>query len=120
MFRADGSPLLDLRYYFLSVHYRTQLKFTKKCMEDAHKARRKSMEWIQECKEGNDCKESLQSLPSLHSSEIYTFEQAFRAAMNTESALAEAMIPFSLVEPSMISLPQHLFDNHTRDTAAMI
>ncbi|NLG07360.1 cysteine--tRNA ligase [Candidatus Peribacteria bacterium] len=78
---AMGYSPLDLRYYFLSVHYRTQLKFTEKGMEDARKARRKIMEWIQEC---NECKQSLQSLPSLQSSKVYTFEQAFRAAMNAD------------------------------------
>ena len=36
----------DLRYYLLSVHYRTNLKFTQKGLEDAHKARRKIMSWI--------------------------------------------------------------------------
>jgi len=85
--RAAGFTPMDLRYYFLSVHYRTQLKFTEKGLEDAHKARRKIMEWMQECKEckGNkDCRDSLQSLHSLHSSEVYTFEQAFCDAMNAD------------------------------------
>ena len=45
---AMGYSPLDLRYYFLSVHYRTQLKFTKKGLEDARKARRKIMEWMEE------------------------------------------------------------------------
>ncbi|MEK7218656.1 MAG: DALR domain-containing protein, partial [Patescibacteria group bacterium] len=45
---AKGFSPLDLRYYLLSVHYRTNLKFTWKGMEDAKKARRKIMEWIGE------------------------------------------------------------------------
>ncbi|MDA1209146.1 MAG: cysteine--tRNA ligase [bacterium] len=43
-----GYSPLDLRYYFLSVHYRTNLKFTEKGLDDAHKARRKIMEWMDE------------------------------------------------------------------------
>jgi len=39
-----GYSPLDLRYYFLSVHYRTQLKFTKRGLEGARKARRKIVE----------------------------------------------------------------------------
>ncbi len=37
---------LDLRYYLLSVHYRTRLKFTWRGLEDAKKARRKIIEWM--------------------------------------------------------------------------
>jgi cysteinyl-tRNA synthetase len=43
-----GYSPLDLRYYFLSVHYRTNLKFSWKGMDDAKKARRKISEWIAE------------------------------------------------------------------------
>jgi cysteinyl-tRNA synthetase len=41
-----GFSPLDLRYYFLSVHYRTNLKFTWKGLEDAKKARRKVLDWM--------------------------------------------------------------------------
>lgn len=44
--REKGFDPLDLRYYLLSVHYRTNLKFSWKGLEDAHKARRKILEWI--------------------------------------------------------------------------
>jgi cysteinyl-tRNA synthetase len=43
---AKGFDPLDLRYYFLSVHYRTPLKFAWKGLEDARKARRKILEWM--------------------------------------------------------------------------
>ncbi|MFH1670387.1 MAG: cysteine--tRNA ligase [Patescibacteria group bacterium] len=43
---AKGYSPLDLRYLFLSVHYRTNLKFSWKGVDDAKKARRKIMEWI--------------------------------------------------------------------------
>jgi len=45
---AMGYSPMDLRYYFLSVHYRTQLKFTEKGLEDARKDRKKIIEWIKE------------------------------------------------------------------------
>lgn len=45
---AQGFDPMDLRYYLLSVHYRTRLKFTEKGMDDAKKARRKITEWMQE------------------------------------------------------------------------
>jgi cysteinyl-tRNA synthetase len=38
----------DLRYYFLSVHYRTNLKFSWKGMDDAKIARKKIVEWMEE------------------------------------------------------------------------
>ena len=41
-----GFSPMDLRYYLLSVHYRTQLKFSWKGMEDAAKERKKILEWI--------------------------------------------------------------------------
>ena len=41
-----GYSPLDLRYYLLSVHYRTHLKFTKKGLGDAHIARRRILDWI--------------------------------------------------------------------------
>lgn len=44
----QGFSPLDLRYYLLSVHYRTNLKFTEKGLEDAKKARRKIVEWMTE------------------------------------------------------------------------
>ena len=43
-----GFSPMDLRYYLLSVHYRTQLKFSWKGMEDAKKARRKIMEALRQ------------------------------------------------------------------------
>ncbi len=45
---AKGYDPLDLRYLLLSVHYRTRLKFTWKGLDDARKARRKILEWIED------------------------------------------------------------------------
>lgn len=43
-----GYDPMDLRYLLLSVHYRTRLKFSWKGLDDARKARRKILEWIDE------------------------------------------------------------------------
>ncbi len=48
----EGFNVMDLRYYLLSVHYRTNLKFSWKGMEDAHKSRRKICEWMEEISSG--------------------------------------------------------------------
>ena len=43
---AKGYSAQDLRYYLLSVHYRTNLKFAWKGMDDARKARLKIIDWM--------------------------------------------------------------------------
>lgn len=70
----------DLRYYLLSVHYRTNLKFTEKGLDDAHKARRKIVEWmgeVKECKEGKEGKDWVKK-----------FRDAMDSDLNTPQALA--------------------------------
>ncbi len=90
-FIARGYHPLDLRYYLLSVHYRTNLKFSWKGMEDAKKARRKIMEWMTENPIGwspalaGDTGLTVNS----HSedflrNEIQDFEQEFTEAMNAD------------------------------------
>jgi cysteinyl-tRNA synthetase len=41
-----GFSPLDLRYYLLTVHYRTQLKFTQEGLEAASIARNKIVQWV--------------------------------------------------------------------------
>jgi len=43
---AKGWSPMDLRYCFLSVHYRTQMKFTDDAMHAAQKERSRVMEWF--------------------------------------------------------------------------
>ncbi len=45
---AAGFNAMDIRYLFLSVHYRTNLKFTNRALDDARKARKKILEWMSE------------------------------------------------------------------------
>lgn len=100
-----GFDPLDLRYYLLSVHYRTQLKFTWKGMEDARKARHKILEWFNEV-QGFSHKERESG--DMHLKQIESFHTQFIAAMNSDlntpaalAAVFEAMawyrnnVPFS-------------------------
>lgn len=85
---AKGYDPLDIRYYLLSVHYRTNLKFSWKGMDDARKARLKIAEWMHEMETADasgDCSaDQHQALAERYA--------AFRAAMdsdlNTSGALA--------------------------------
>ncbi|MDD5026579.1 MAG: cysteine--tRNA ligase [Candidatus Peribacteraceae bacterium] len=86
---SKGYSPLDLRYYFLSVHYRTQLKFTWKGMDDARKARRRVMEWMKEIKEWQPMTES----EGKHAGGVRDpwerkFKQAMNSDLNTPAALA--------------------------------
>jgi cysteinyl-tRNA synthetase len=82
---AGFSPL-DLRYLFLSVHYRTRLKFSWKGLDDAKKARRRIIEWMAEAEQGRGEGDDA-SLDDVHE-----WSAQFRAAMdsdlNTSGALA--------------------------------
>ncbi|OGJ56548.1 cysteine--tRNA ligase [Candidatus Peribacteria bacterium RIFCSPHIGHO2_02_FULL_52_16] len=88
-----GYSPLDLRYYLLSVHYRTQLKFTKKGLDDAHKARRKILEWMEEGGDidnavGKVGKESKVSTVSTVGDWEKKFRDAMESDLNTPAALA--------------------------------
>lgn len=84
--QAMGYSPLDLRYYFLSVHYRTQLKFSEKGLNDAHQARRRVMDWMsndgmpryaQILSEG-------ESVRMVEAAEINKYKNQFRDAMNDD------------------------------------
>jgi len=88
---SRGYSPLDLRFYLLSVHYRTNLKFTWKGMDEAKKARFRILEWMEEV-----VKESGQVVPHPKGETDLQFSEAhgrFSAAMdgdlNTPAALAE-------------------------------
>jgi cysteinyl-tRNA synthetase len=72
----------DLRYYLLSVHYRTNLKFTQKGLEDAHKARRKILEWMSEVEAAK--KSTSKEIDAW----VQKFTEALDADLNTPAALA--------------------------------
>ncbi len=78
-----GFSPLDLRYYLLSVHYRTNLKFMEKGMKDAHKARRKVLEWMREVGETRETRETGEAREWQQK-----FSEAMDADLNTPAALA--------------------------------
>lgn len=80
-----GYSPLDLRYAFLSVHYRTQLKFTNKVLEDAKKARRRILEWIEEMQGA-----TMGTAGTTHEVTVFqeTFTNAMNSDLNTPAALA--------------------------------
>ncbi len=88
---SRGYSPLDLRFYLLSVHYRTNLKFTWKGIAEAKKARFRILEWMEEV-----VKESGQVVPHPEGEsnpKITEAHQRFIAAMdsdlNTPAALSE-------------------------------
>jgi cysteinyl-tRNA synthetase len=89
---AKGFSPLDLRYLFLSVHYRTQLKFMEKGLEDARKARLKIVEWFGEVESGVVGGKKGQEGQGGQRGEVEKFDEEFSGAMdsdlNTPAALA--------------------------------
>ncbi len=84
-----GYSPLDLRYYFLSVHYRTNLKFTWKGMDDAKQSRRSITDWIAR---GGVAETSGKNKGAITADDVKKYSDEFAAAMdsdlNTPGALA--------------------------------
>jgi len=84
---SEGFDPLDLRYFLLSVHYRTHLKFSWEGMGAARTARRRIMEWIREV---GDWQGGGEQGPS--PAEVHAWSEKFTKAMdhdlNTPAALA--------------------------------
>ncbi len=78
----QGFSPLDVRFYLLSVHYRTNLKFSQKGLEDARTARRKIGEWIAEVDN---------SQPHSSAGAVQDYEQQFSAAMDQDLNVSEAL-----------------------------
>ncbi|MBM3231371.1 cysteine--tRNA ligase [Candidatus Peregrinibacteria bacterium] len=77
---AMGYDPMDLRYYLLSVHYRTNLKFTEKGLDDARKARTKIAEWMGEVEDSEDSEDTEEWKQK--------FSEAMDSDLNTPEALA--------------------------------
>jgi len=84
---SKGYSPLDLRYYFLSVHYRTQLKFAWKGMDDARKARRRVMEWMHETETWLP-QEGGKNAEGVRDPWMQKFADVMRSDLNTPAALA--------------------------------
>ena len=87
---ARGYSPLDLRYYLLSVHYRTNLKFTFEGLDAARKVRLKIVEWMDDLRA-----RSTKAVPRpTKDQEVYLghqarFVEAMDSDLNTPAALAE-------------------------------
>ena len=97
-----GFSALDLRYLFLSSHYRSHTQFTWKGLEDARKARLRVVEWMADAAKTPDgvetpdsAKPGRASPPEENASEnpkgIKGFSQKFVNAMNDDLNTPEAL-----------------------------
>ncbi len=85
---GHGFSPLDLRYLFLSVHYRTNLKFSWKGIEDAQKARAKIVTWMQEV-DALPVSDTCNSTQHQALADCYArFRSAMDSDLNTSGALA--------------------------------
>lgn len=87
---AKGFSPLDIRYYFLSVHYRTNLKFSFEGLESARKVRLKVVEWME-----TFAADAAHAVPHPEgdtdpaiSAALKEFSEAMDADLNTSAALA--------------------------------
>jgi len=119
---AKGYSPMDLRYYLLSVHYRTNLKFTWKGMDDAKKARRKIVEWMTEVRtayEEMGTEEKAQAMAYTDKPQeqafghVAGFRKAMDADLNTPGALGilfTAMNEYRSSPPFLGAQFQEFFD----------
>lgn len=81
------SPM-DVRYYLLSVHYRTNLKFSWKGLENSKIARRKITEWMKQVEEGS-ADGACDATQHQQLAELFgAFRSAMDSDLNTSAALA--------------------------------
>jgi cysteinyl-tRNA synthetase len=76
-----GYSAQDLRYYFLSVHYRTNLKFSWEGMEAAKTARKKIVQWLSEKNAVSSEQKTIENFSN-------QFSEAMDSDLNTPAALA--------------------------------
>lgn len=79
-----GFSPLDLRYYLLSVHYRTQLKFTKEGLQGARVARRKVQQWVQQKGVIMQTTDAPRKLPLLELNRYAAYKEKFVSALNSD------------------------------------
>lgn len=118
-----GYSPLDLRYYLLSVHYRTNLKFTKKGLEDAHSARRRILEWVgQKGQRAFAHHGSPEEIKDFSIQNVRNFYDGFKNAMdndlNTPAALATVFECMSYVNSA--SLPDDEGEELLADFATLV
>lgn len=82
---AQGYDPMDIRYYLLSVHYRTNLAFSHKGLDDARKARRKIVEWMDEIE---NRKWKMENDDAQVTEMSQQFHESMDADLNVSGALA--------------------------------
>ena len=87
---AKGFSPMDIRFAFLSVHYRTNLKFSFDALESARKVRLKVVEWMETVE--NDAHAAVphpkgDTDPAIENA-LSAFTDAMNADLNTPGALA--------------------------------
>jgi len=89
---AKGFSPLDMRYLMLSVHYRTNLKFSWKGLEDAKAARRTILRWIDNKGLGEFAHSAHATQEDFSAADVQQYKNRFIDAMNddlnTPAALA--------------------------------
>ncbi len=88
-----GFSALDLRYLFLSSHYRSHTQFTWKGLEDARKARLKVVEWVEDIavetpKRASPSEESASEKVGGIKEYVQRFVNAMNDDLNTPEALS--------------------------------
>ncbi len=80
---AKGYSGMDLRYYLLSVHYRTNLKFSWKGMDDARDARRKIAEAFAKV-DARAAEETVHATTDAVAADVRSHLNDFREAMDSD------------------------------------
>src|SRR3990167_2300980 len=79
----NGYSPMDLRYYLLSVHYRTNLKFSEQGMGEARASRKKILEWMLEVEVSKETKETEET-----KEQMLRFRKAMDSDLNVSEAIA--------------------------------
>lgn len=87
---SKGYSPLDLRYYLLSVHYRTNLKFTFDGLDSMRKVRLKVVEWIAvvDAANGQAVPHPKGECDAAYETALTDFTDAMNSDLNTPGALA--------------------------------
>lgn len=88
-----GFSPLDLRFYLLSVHYRTNLKFTWEGMEAARDTRRAVLDWMKRDGLGAFAPftSSGKKLPSVSAADIREMDAEFSEALDSDLNVSAAI-----------------------------
>ncbi len=91
--QEKGYSALDLRFYLLSVHYRTNLKFSWEGMDEAHQVRRSILEWMEKDGAGSFSPfvSEGKKLPEATPQDIEKFDADFSAAFDADLNVSGAL-----------------------------